>query len=514
MKHGVVAAGHEETARAAQEILRAGGNAYDAILAAVLCACACEPVLSSLGGGGFLLASPAQGQSCVYDFFADTPSKRQGSADIDFYPIDADFGGTLQEFHIGKASIAVPGQLKGVFSIHRDLGSMPIREVFAPAISLCKKGVRINAYQAYLFEVIQATYKADQKCMEIYGSCIKEDHMVQEGEVLKNPELADVLEQLSYEGEGLFYEGEIARLLVADMQDGGGLIAYEDLQQYEVIKRKSLEVEYRNAKILMNPPPAAGGLLVGFGLKLLQEIDVARYEPGSEEYLLLLADILDKTLQGRVEFEAQSEDSKKADLLLDEGFLEKFSRDVMGRLKAHRGTTHISVIDKDKNMAAMTVSNGEGAGYVIPQTGIVMNNMLGEEDLNPGGFHKWEPHERLSSMMCPTCMFLEDGRRIALGSGGSNRIRTAILQLIINLVDFNLSIEDAVRMPRIHLEPERLYIEGGFDNGLEALLSDFPEHDRWQDSNMFFGGTHVACASKSEFLGYGDNRRSGVFFLA
>lgn len=481
---GVIAAGHEITAQAGEDILRAGGNAYDAILAAVTAACVAEPVLSSFGGAGFLLATPAQGKPQIYDFFAQTPGKKAAANDIDFYPIHADFGGTLQEFHIGRASCAVPGQIKGIFEIHKEYGSMPIKEIFAPAIHAAKKGVTMSAYQAYLFEVIQAVFKAGPCCMDVYGSQTKPGELAQEGEVITNPEFADFLEVLASEGPDLFYKGEVGHILDRDLREGG-LIDREALASYEVIRRKPLELHYHDTYIEMNPPPAAGGVLISYGLEQFEALKGHDLKPGSEAYLRVLANILDQTLQNR---EA---------LLADNA-------------PSYRGTTHISVIDKDNNMASMTVSNGEGCGYMIPGTGIVMNNMLGEEDLNPGGFHRWQPNTRLSSMMSPTTVLWPDGRRMALGSGGSNRIRSAILQLLINLIDFDVPIEAAVDAPRIHLEENKLYIEGGFDNPLENLLQAYPNHDRWDDHNMFFGGTHVVGSDKNGFSGTGDPRRSGV----
>ena len=506
MSLGVVAAGHEVTAKAAEEILRAGGNAYDAILAALCASTVAEPVLSSIGGGGFLLAAPHGEKPVVYDFFTQTPCQVRPESEMDFYGIHADFGTVTQEFHIGRASLGVPGVVKGVFDVHRDLGSMPLPDVFAPAIQFAKEGVVTSPYQAYLFNVVQATYQAGQACMDIYGSRKDEGAMIQEGEVLKNPALANFLDVLAIEGEDLFYRGEAAQRLVRDMADGG-LISMEDMAGYTVEKREPLELHYHDVYIEMNSPPAAGGLLIAFGLKLLEKAGVKDLAPGSEEYVMLIADVLEKTLLARADLEAGG---KSASCLLDEAYLSVYREQVLQRKMSTRGTTHMSVIDKDKNMASLTVSNGEGSGYVIPDTGIVMNNMLGEEDLNPHGFHAWTPNTRLSSMMTPTTILWPDGSRVATGSGGSNRIRTALLQLIVHLIDHGMPIEDAVSAPRIHFENGCLDIEGGFDGELVDLCAAYPTHNRWDDRNMFFGGTHTVGVSNKGFSGAGDPRRSGV----
>jgi gamma-glutamyltranspeptidase/glutathione hydrolase len=163
--------------------------------------------------------------------------------------------------------------------------------------------------------------------------------------------------------------------------------------------------------------------------------------------------------------------------------------------------------------ASLSLSNGEGNGWLIPGTGIMLNNMLGEEDINPRGFHRWPTDRRLSSMMAPSIVRLADGRLAALGSGGSNRLRTAILQVISNLVDFGMPVAAAVESPRIHHERDRLSVEGGFEEGeLRQLLAEHPDHQLWPGINLFFGGVHSVLVDRGagSFHGAGDPRRGGV----
>jgi gamma-glutamyltranspeptidase/glutathione hydrolase len=199
-------------------------------------------------------------------------------------------------------------------------------------------------------------------------------------------------------------------------------------------------------------------------------------------------------------------------LLLDPAYLAKYRQHILGRTESPRGTTHMAIIDNDGNIASMSVSNGEGCGHLIPGTGIMLNNMLGEEDLNSTGFHKWTPDQRMTSMMSPTLLLTADGDEIALGSGGSNRIRTAILQVILNLVDYGMSPADAVNSPRIHYEKGLLSIEGGFDNReITRLLGRYPDHKIWQERSLYFGGTHTVMKNSAGFSGAGDIRRGGVY---
>ena len=155
MERGLVSAGHLETARAAQVILEAGGNAFDAAVGAAFAACAAEPVFTSLGGGGFLLARPAGRPEILYDFFVQTPRRRRPASEIEFYPIHADFGPTTQEFHVGLGSVATPGMIAGLFAIHGELGSLPIAEVVAPALRMAREGILVTDFQEYLFQVVR-----------------------------------------------------------------------------------------------------------------------------------------------------------------------------------------------------------------------------------------------------------------------------------------------------------------------------------------------------------------------
>ena len=207
---------------------------------------------------------------------------------------------------------------------------------------------------------------------------------------------------------------------------------------------------------------------------------------------------------------------KKMEELLGEDNLRRWREGLDLHSLFSRGTTHISVADAEGNIASLTASNGEGCSYVLPGTGVMLNNMLGEEDLNPGGFNQWKPGVRLSSMMSPAVVEMADGTRLALGSGGSNRIRSAITQVLLNLLDFGMSPEEAVAAPRIHLEGEMLSLEPGLsDAALSALESAAPKTHHWPEKNLFFGGVHtVSVKPGGVFDGAGDPRRGGVVAFA
>jgi gamma-glutamyltranspeptidase/glutathione hydrolase len=511
---GAIAAGHPETARAAAIILDEGGNAFDAVLAAIFAACVAEPVLTSLGGGGFLLARPGDGEAVLYDFFAQTPKIAVPEGEVEFVPIIADFGTAQQEFHIGMGAMATPGMVKGLFRAHADLGTMPMARIIEPAVHLARGGFVVNRLQAYIFSVVKKIYTSNARCRATFGSRRNPDHLIGEGETFFLPAFADILEALAREGEDLFYRGDIAHTLIEACRNGGGLLTASDLAGYRVELRQPLELRNRDVRLLTNPPPSTGGILIAFALELLKGAGMAAMGFGSAAHLELLARAMDLTNRARVESRLHENDADDhADTMLDPRFLETYRREILGRPTALSGTTHISVIDARGNAAALTASNGEGSGYLVPDTGIMMNNLLGEEDINPHGFHQWPPDTRLCSMMAPTLVAFDDDAIAAMGSGGSNRIRTAILQVLLNLLEFGMGVRDAVESPRIHFENGLLSVEAGFDAAtVEAVARQFPRIETWEERNLFFGGVHSVLVHPcgGRFEGAGDPRRGGV----
>ena len=509
-KKGVVAAGHEQTAKAAGLILSEGGNAFDAVIAAHFAACVVEPVLTSLAGGGFLMAQTATGDNTLYDFFVHTPVSKRAVEETDFFPISADFGTVQQEFHIGLGSIATPGTVKGLFAIHQELATLPMSVLAEPAIELARSGVAVNAFQAYIFDIVQTIYLSNPEVRKTFGSKIQHQQLLQQGETLRQPDFADCLDTLTHEGEAFFYQGEIAASVMKLCVEQGGHLVSDDFNQYQLVKRKPLQIDYRDATVLTNPAPSSGGTLIAFALQMLQSFNLGQYKFGTASYLNLLAQIQEMTNKARIDAYLDDNTQHPGEHVLDPENVEIYRAKIKPAAMCSRGTTQISIIDREGNIASLTTSNGEGCGLFIPGTGIMLNNMLGEEDLNPHGFHKWQTNQRMTSMMAPSIVMLPEKQRIALGSGGSNRLRTAILQVMLNLIDFKMPLDLAVTQPRIHHEAGLLNIEGGFDNcEISKFLKNHPNHKVWENSNLFFGGTHSVSSSNDGFYGIGDPRRGG-----
>ncbi|MEJ2529256.1 MAG: gamma-glutamyltransferase [Gammaproteobacteria bacterium] len=510
---GVVAAGHHDTASAAAAIMNAGGNAFDAALAALFASCVSEPVLSSLGGGGFLLAHSHNMDSVLYDFFAQTPGQRPPIEKLDFRPITADFGTAQQEFHIGMGSIAVPGVVRGIFKIQRDLCTLPLEVIIEPALKLARDGVRINSFQHYISSIVSPIIESSPEALRLHTCDDHPETIAPLNQTVKQPEMADIFSALAREGEDLFYRGELAQRLVADCNSKGGAISQTDLDRYRVEPRTPLSMTYGNARLQTNPAPAIGGTLIAFTLSLLQHQGLADMRLHGSDHLNNLAHAMQITQQLRHGHKIDSNlDAATSRRILSNNFLQSYRDILCKHTSCARGTTQISIADSQGNIASMTLSNGEGSGYVLPGTGIMLNNMLGEEDLNPQGFHAWPENRRIASMMAPTLAFMPNGDMIATGSGGSNRIRSAILQVLINLIDFNLDASAAVELARIHFESGLLNLEQGIPEQTVAnLTQEFPEYHLWPERNLFFGGAHTVIHQHDGTLhGHGDSRRGGV----
>jgi gamma-glutamyltranspeptidase/glutathione hydrolase len=517
---GCVAAGHEITAEAGADILRAGGNAVDAAIAAVCMSFITEPVLTGAGGGGFLLLRQPDGKSVLFDGFARMPKRRIETLDQpDFRAIPVDFGDTVQTFHTGRAAIGTPTLMALLFEAHRSHGRIPMGEVIAPAIHAAREGVRLNTLQSSFIHLLEPILTSETACHRLHAP---EGHLLREDELFKNIDLANLLELLVIGGVDEMYHGDVA-MCIADACHPGGLLSKHDLEQAEVIRREPLSISALGGQMLTNPPPSSGGCLMGFSLMLLDQLmKSGRHEP--------LNIFLAEALRAASNVRSDSFDKQVYQIDMKHQFLSKnhlnynFNKIIQhidnpyistnSEIESRHGsTTHISVLDKEGRAVSVTTSNGEGSGIVAPGTGIHLNNMLGEEDINPMGFHHLPAGETLSSMMAPS-IFVHNGLpALILGSGGSNRLRGAILQVLCRYRLQGMDIETAVCSPRLHNEGEMLDNEPGcLSPDEEHTLSELGWNIRhWQQPSVYFGGVHaIALDAKGQTQAAGDPRRGGA----
>jgi gamma-glutamyltranspeptidase/glutathione hydrolase len=510
---GVVAAGHPLTAEAGAEILRAGGNAVDAAISCVLTSFAVESLLTGFGAGGFMLVHKDRATSLI-DFFVAAPGADGAERREELVPIEVYFDETPQTFNVGPASCGVPGTAAGLALAAERFGTMPVSELIGPGVAHAREGAPLNAQQAYVIKILEPIVTRLPGTRELYAP---EGRILREGDVFRFPELADALERFAAEGPDPFYSGEVGRAVADHVTELGGTLGVADMGAYAAIERRPAEATYRGTEVFTNPPPSSGGILIAYCLDLLERLGSS----GVEELVAVMG----------AANESRGEEFN--DGLYRDGYLESFlAEDRVGAEAARlRGgiaggggptaegsgsTTHISVLDADGNCASVTCSNGTGSGVLVPGTGVHVNNMLGEEDLNPLGFHRNPAGERITSMMSPTIVLREGSVVAGLGSAGSNRIRSAVLQTIIRLLDDGMDAQEAIDAGRIHYEAGTVQAEPGVDEqGLGRVEAAGIPVARWNRQNLFFGGVQAVARdpSSGEMSGGGDPRRGGVAVL-
>ncbi len=469
-------------------MLQEGGNAVDAAVGAMLASFVTEPLLTGLGAGGYILVAGPGVQPVLLDFFVQAPSDPRSSGDGDgtqaeLRAVDVSFGDAAQVFHIGPASCGVYGAPAGVCEAASRWGTVSLGDLVAPAERLAREGVALNAGQAYVAEILADLLTSTPECAALWAP---DGRILREGEILRNPELGDALARLGEDGAEPFYRGDIATAVCDWLRARGGTLTSGDLAGYRAIEREPVRIGYRGREILTNPPPSAGGTLLAYALALLDR----RPAPPS------LTDVVAAMAAAQSERTAEFVEGLDQD-----GFLERFLATRLG------STTHISVIDVDGWACSATCTNGEGSGVVVPGTGMHLNNVMGEEDLNPLGFHRHPPGRRMPSMMAPSMVMSAGEVELVLGSAGSNRIRSALLQTIVGVVDHRMQAREAVDAPRVHFEEGVVFAEPGIDlRGLsgETRVVSFGA------LNLFFGGVQAAQRRGATLSGAGDPRRGGV----
>ena len=478
-------------------MLREGGNAVDAICAAALTAFVAEAPLCGPGGAGVMLAGTAE-RLQVLDAFSVVPGRGLVQRPpLDFHEVTVDFGGAEQVFHVGRGAVAVPGTLLGLWDAHARLGRLPRSVMVQPAVALGREGCEPSPKMRGIVEIIRPIITRSPATAALFFD--------ERGAVrLSNPRLADFLEALAIEGEGLLH-GPLTQALLRECgPEQGGLLTAEDLARYAPQWREPLRLTRGDDVVLTNPPPSVGGSLVALGLRLSTEVALRDLPWLGPKHALEVAALLSAI------------DRAKAHTLgeaLDDA-AEAVARETHARRRTLGSTTHISVLDGEGMMASLTMTTGEGCGHTLEQFGIHLNNLLGEEDINPQGFHVQPPGTWMSTMMAPTAVLHRGRPSLVLGTGGSNWIRSALLQTLLHTLASGRTLEEAVVAPRMHVEGERLWLERpGLPEGTEdALRRAWPGLVAFDERNMYFGGVHAVGQQgglHGGLHGTGDPRRGG-----
>jgi len=506
----VVAAGHRLSARAGAETLARGGGAVDAVCAGAFAAAVAESPLTGPGAGGFLLTRSPGGETALLDFFVAVPGLGPRGRPLDpglLSSFTVPFGGADQVFHIGPASVAVPGMVAGLGEARRRFGRLPLAELVEPAVRLAREGVVLGPEPGYLHRILAEMLTATPAAAAIYAP---RGRLLGEGERIAFPDLAETLVHLGQAGAESMRDGPLAEAIASHLEQTGGLVTREDLLEYRVVERAPLEVSYRGVSVLTNPPPSSGGALIAAALRQLAGGPPPRGDVEHYRAVARVGAAANALRDADFHRDLQEEDCM-------ERLWARLAAGAPGRpgpaadRKPAGSTTHISAIDGEGGMASLSSSNGSGSGVVVPGTGILLNNMLGEEDLNPGGFGRAAAGVRMTSMMAPTLLLRGGEPVLSLGSAGSNRLRSAILQTMVSVIDGDLDCAGAVARPRVHPEGDGVDVEGGVpEAAVAALAADGHRLRRWGAANLFFGGVSAAERGPDGLQAAGDFRRGGA----
>jgi len=474
------------------EVLKSGGNAVDAAIAVAFALAVTHPSAGNLGGGGFLLLRFADGRTTFFDFRERAPL----SAGHDMY-LDSN-GKPTDGSRIGWRASGVPGTVKGLEAAHRKYGRKPWPELVAPAVRLARDGVELTFWEA---RSIQQSDRQMERFPESKRIFLNEGQPFEAGDRLTQPELAETLARIAKYGAKDFYEGETAERLVAQMARNGGNITVEDLKAYEVVERRPLTGSYRGYDIVSAPPPSSGGIGL---LQMMGMLEGSGYEKpgaGSAASTHYLAEVMRRYYADRAAFLGDPDFVKiPVSGLVNPKYAKKLAANI-DRAKATPSdeiragdpapyesteTTHLNVIDADGNIAALTYTlNGSyGSGVTVPGLGFLMNNEMDDFTTKPGepnmfGLVQGEansivPRKRPLSSMTPTIVLRDGKPYIVAGAPGGSRIITGVLQVILNVLDFGMTIQESVDQPRLHHQwkPDKLYLEKGFSPDTKAILEN------------------------------------------
>ena len=504
-----IAATGPASADAGAAVAQAGGNAVDAAIAAMVAAMTTEPGIVSVLGGAFVSIWPAQGEPELVDGNVEMPGRglpkdRFGGG---LREIHADYGGGLT-LHAGHGSAATPGAFAALGLAHDRHGSAPWADVLAPSVAAARTGYRIGgAAASYLALTGDSVFGWDEHTRPAVRN--PDGTLLRAGDLSRNLDLARTLEQVGHEGAACLYRGELAARIAADCDERGGLITAADLAAYRAVVRTPVRVRLDDWDIAINPPPSMGGPMLAAMLR-----EIASGSVGDWDW--------DRVV--RAQYRVLSYRREVHDLSPDleaDGYelLELVERHGLAGLPTSSSTAHVSVADSDGTVCAITASSGYGSGATVPGTGMMLNNCLGEPELNRLGLHTLTPGTRLASNMAPTVARRDGGSALAVGSPGADRITTALQQVLGRLCIQHETLQDAVDAPRAHVRflddgsprVDHEQVEGSAQGVAQAAARlGLPSFSHGGPS-MFFGGVGVAVVHPDGSMDVaGDSRREAA----
>lgn len=462
----MVVSARQEASKVGAEIIQKGGNAFDAMVATELALAVAYPYAGNLGGGGFMVYRKANGEVGSLDYREKAPL----AATKDMF-LDKD-GNVIKGKSTETAlAIGVPGTIAGVFAVHKKLGSMPMSEILNPVIALAERGVVVTQKQE---KRLQAYHDA---IVKINGPNTLLAGNFKENDTIKYPALANTLKRIAKNGRNEFYKGETAKILVNYLQKKGGIITLKDLEKYEAKWRKPLQFTYKDLKITSMAPPSSGGICLAQIMKMIAPYDLAKMGHNSEESIQVIVEAERRAYADRSQFLGDPDFVKiPINGLLSDSYLKgrmstfdtnkaSLSSEIKeGKVNFNESTetTHYSIVDAQGNAVAATttLNDGYGSKYYCDELGFFLNNEMDDFSAKPGSPNMFglvgneansiAPQKRMLSSMTPTIVEKNGKLFMVVGSPGGSTIITSVLQAILNVYEYNLSMQDAVNAPRFH----------------------------------------------------------------
>ena len=485
----MVVSAREEASKIGSDILKKGGNAYDAMVATQLALAVVYPVAGNIGGGGFMVYRTNEGKTGALDFREKAPL----NASKDMY-LDTEGNVIPGKSSFGVHSVGVPGTIAGLFEVHHKFGGLPFKDLIQPSINMARSGFKVTSKQA---KALNRTRKLFEKANNYK---ILFDKEWKKGDLLKQEELAQTLERIRDNGQDGFYKGKTAQLFVDYVKELGGIISLEDLEKYKAIWRKPIEFNYKNHKIISMTLPASGGICLAQILKSIEPFDLTKITHNSSKYVQLLTEAERRSYADRAHYLGDLDFvNVPIDSLIAASYIKKrmnsFSWDKAtkssevshGAILGHESdqTTHYSIVDQFGNAVSVTttLNTGYGSKVLVKGAGFFLNNEMDDFSAKPGVPNVYglvgskanaiAPEKRMLSSMTPTIVEKDGKLKMVLGTPGGSTIITSVLQNIINIVDYKMGMQESVNKARFHHQwlPDNIRMEpNGFDSTTKENL--------------------------------------------
>lgn len=482
-----VVTAHPLASAVGKDVLQQGGNAIDAAIAVQFTLAVVYPGAGNLGGGGFMVVHTSEGESNSIDFRETAPT----AANRDMY-LDEDGNVIPRKSLDGHLAAGIPGTVAGAYLAHEKYGKMPMEKLIAPAVQLAEKGFVITELEAENLNESKALFEQVNTNPPLFVR----DQAWKEGDTLIQKDLAKTLKRIAENGEKEFYEGETAQLIVDEMNSGEGLITLEDLKSYKPVERQPRSFSYKGYRVETMDLPSSGGLMLEMMLKMLSPYDLKEMGFQSPEAINHIVEVERRAYADRADYMGDPDFVEvPVDKLLEEAYLksrmEAFEPGEAGNsdhikpgITEGEETTHLSILDQYGNAVAVTttLNTNYGSGVVVEGAGFLLNNEMDDFSAKPGvpneygllgtEANKIEPDKRPVSSMMPTIILKDDKPFMIVGTPGGSTIITSVLQSVLNVMEFDLSAEEAVNKPKFHhqWQPDVIYVEEDFDENIREEL--------------------------------------------